>query len=517
MRLIPPFLFFVFTFFVVVFPSHAQTLEEILTFKRIGLFEIKDKTRKQLGRKIGAMVQETVEETFRFEIINQSEVIDLPGQPEKILRMSREAGMDLVLAGKVKKVGRSIMLTLALFDGKTGNPFATESDRIKRWKKPDVLDHAVRGLVRKLINRIPYKALVTEVKDERVRFNAGTLHGVEKGLKVSVFEITGVESHPFTHVVVGFQMEEIGQLEVTEASKHSSIATIFRLGRGKKVQMNHKIRFRPSQAALARAEILKKELLSKQQQEQVALEAQTVKTVHEPQSAISTEKVRLSLQTGLFNDTFDFDSNELSFERKANNILSIELQGDVWFATSWGIGLSYRQSGMQFDQIDGDSIDVDATASWIKGGVRYRYFFKKGKIPPHVIATGGYQLYQYQFDRQDQPFFIDYTLEGPFLGFEGRFPLSHLFGLGMGLEYFPLIDYREGAASSGTDSSADGYRIKAGGYYSKWEKIDFSLWYVYERYTAEFSGIGERGNVGITGARSKETYNGFNFNLTTMF
>jgi len=172
---------------------------------------------------------------------------------------------------------------------------------------------------------------------------------------------------------------------------------------------------------------------------------------------------------------------------------------------------------MKFDQIDNDPIDANATVSWIRGGMRYRYLFKKAENPSAVIAMVGYQLYQFQVSPKDQTFFVDYTLQGPFLGLEGAFPLSNRFGFGSVLEYLPFMDYRERSVDSGTDSKARGYRIKAGGHYRMREKVQVALYYVYEKYMADFSGVGSRGVAGVTGARSEETYKGLNLSLTTVF
>ena len=145
---------------------------------------------------------------------------------------------------------------------------------------------------------------------------------------------------------------------------------------------------------------------------------------------------------------------------------------------------------MEFDKIDSSTVSVDATARWIRGGVRYRYPLKEVLNSSVLIGTVGYQQYRYRFDQEDGIFFVDYILQGPFVGFEGIFPVSDPFGLGVILEYSPLFRYRESGADSGTDSKAMAYKIKVGGYYRVWEKISLSLWYIYEKYKADFSGAG---------------------------
>ena len=43
---------------------------------------------------------------------------------------------------------------------------------------------------RKLASRIPYKALVADVK-KREFINAGRFHGIDEGARLSIFEIKG--------------------------------------------------------------------------------------------------------------------------------------------------------------------------------------------------------------------------------------------------------------------------------------------------------------------------------------
>jgi hypothetical protein len=512
-----PVLLSVLALLILALPAQAQTVGEALTFKRVGLFDLTDQTQKGYGQKIGELLRKEIEGTFRFEVLRRTETIHWPVQSEEILRLSQRAGVDLVLAGKAGWADKALKLTLILWEGKTGAPFAVESDLIKEWKEPEGLDQAVRGLVRKLISRVPYKALVTEVKDEKVRFDAGALHGVEKGLKASVTEITEVTRHPFTREIIGFKIEEIAQLTVTEVNERSSIATLLHVEKGKAIKVNQKIRFVPSQAALALAEAQRKEQLARQEQERVALEAQRRPAPPKPIPTAPTEKIQLALQTSLLTDTFDFDSNELTFARKAKGILTLELQGDVWFGPSWGLGLAYRQGGIQFDEVDNNPMDVNATPRWIQGGVRYRYRLKAIETAPAVAATVGYQLYQFEVDQRDPTFFVEYAWQGPFLELEGDFPVSSRLGFETTLAYLPLMDYREESVNSGTVSRAMSYRIQAGGHYRFGKRVEVALGYSYEKYMADFSGVGTRGDAGVTDSRVEETYNGFNLNLIALF
>lgn len=506
-------LFSMFVLFVIVLPCRADTIGETMTFRKIGIFQIQDQTGKDLGREIGEFVRKGIEETFRFEVIHRMETIKWASKPEEILMLSRASGVDLVVGGKVAWSGKDLILNLGLFEGKTGKPFALHWDRIKEWKKPEVLDHAVQGLVKSLISRIPYKTFLAEVNEKSVRLEAGTLHGVEKGLKAAILEIEGLKRHPFTNEVIDFQVEEIAQLNVTEVTERSSTAMILGLKKGKKLQINQKVQFHPSEAALARAEALKKDKLAMMEREHASMKTERQRTLIEPKE----DKIGLTFQTGLLNNNLDFESNGLNFVREAEWFSAVSVIGDAWFLPDWGLRLLYRQSWLQFDQVDSNPSDVDATFDWFQAGIRYRYQFKKVGSSPALIAMIGYHHYRFQADPEDRNIFVDYRLRGPAFGLEGTIPFMDRFSLDAGFEYLPLIDLSEGSVNSGEDSDVRGLRIQAAINYKIGTKVEIGLGYLYEKYMADFSGIGNRGTSGVTGADSAETINGLNLNLTAKF
>lgn len=506
-------LFSVFVLFMIVLPCHADTIGETMTFRRIGLFQIQDQTGNDLGKEIGEIVRKGIEETFRFEVIYRMEEIKWAAKPEEILMSSRPAGVDLVVGGKVAWSGKDLILNLGLFEGKTGKPFALQWDRIKEWKKPEVLDHAVQGLVKSLISRIPYKTFLADVNEKLVRVEAGTMHGVEKGLKATVIEIKGLKRHPFTDEVIDFQIEEIAQLSVTGATERSSTAIILGLKKGGKLQIGQKVQFHPSEAALARAETLKKDKLAMMERERASMKIGQQGSLAGPKE----DKIRLTLQASLLNNTFDFKSNELNIERKAEWFPAASLQGDIWFNPAWGLRFIYSQGWVQFDQIDGKPTDVNVTLSWFQAGIRYRYPFKQAGNSPVLIALIGYQRYSFQADQEDQTLFVNYRMQGPILGLEGIIPFLNRFSLDTGFEYLPLIDYQEGIVRSGEDSNVTGLRIQAVIKYRIAKKVEIGLGYFLEKYLINFNGAGNRGASGVTDASSQETYNGLNLNLTASF
>ena len=121
----------------------------------------------------------------------------------------------------------------------------------------------IKELTAKLISRVPYKALVADIKEGEIIINAGRFHGIDEGSKLSIFEIKGIKRHPFTNEIINIEREDIGELTAVKVEGAITSAKIKEIKKGKRAEVNNKIDFKPSLKVIADSSQRKKEFLTK--------------------------------------------------------------------------------------------------------------------------------------------------------------------------------------------------------------------------------------------------------------
>jgi hypothetical protein len=493
----------------------AESPDEELTFRRMGISRIENLAGKSVAKGLDDWVEKAVRETLRFEVIRLKKPLRLNGSADEIRARSRARKLDLVLTGKIQRADRKVRLALALFEGSSGKPFAVEYAMYDPSAKGAAGKEAVEDLISKLTGRIPYGALVTEVREKNIHLNAGRLSGIETGDALAVVEILAVQRHPFTGEAIGFKTETVGRLRVIEANERSSVAVVDQMQPGKFIRIGSKIVFHPSKAALSRAEALKKEYFARESARPIK---PAKRAAPEHGGAVPTEsRVQFAVGTGLAENFYRFDSDEFEFKRRTTALLTVEVRGMAWMTRSLGIGFSFRQGNMNFDEIDGSPINVDSTVRWIDGGIAYRHRFRSDGRGPMVLAGAGYHQYRFDPNKKDDTFFNQYTVSGPFLGVGADVPVRGPVSLRAGMRVWPWLKNRESGVDSGNGSSGSGYQLQAGAHVRVWRDLGIEAMYGLERYHSDFTGTGTRGPSGVTHAKVTEIYNGFHIKLTGTF
>ncbi len=490
---------------------NASEIDRDLTFKRIAILGLEDST-KEYGSLINNFIKNNFMDAMQFEIVMPDEAIKYPVSKKDAVKLGRKMNADAIVTGTVKVEENILKIYVQMINAKTGNLFSTESKWIKDAQKEGNIQKNVKELTAKLISRIPYRALITEVSENEVVINAGKIHGMEDGAKLSAFEIKGIKSHPFTGEIISFEKEAIAELTVIKVEDIFTRARIKEIKKGKNVEINNKIDFKPSLKVIADNAAKRKDLLARKEKEALEMKAKKEPEKEKRKSNI----VGLEAFAGLTTNDYSFDSNELKFSRKANSFFAIGFKGELWPVSYLGIDLSYKTGWLKFNKIGTASISTSASPYWLAANVKYRYNFTDKPTSPQIIGKVGYHIYDFSVDKSDSLYFNSYSYKGINIGLGAKIPFWESFGINLNGDYLPMLSVKEDPVTSGSKGKASGYLLGFGLYYVLTEGFIADVNYSYNSYKADFTGTGTRAG-GTTSASSTDTYNGMNLNIRYEF
>lgn len=493
----------------------AAELNEPLVFKKIVVLDLDDHTGKAYGEKIGKVVRTELEQMLRFDIASPEEVqVQYPLSTKLLGKIRKKLQVDAFIVGRVTLSHEIVTISLEILNG-NGEVFALELLSMKEHAFEVALEKSVGELVAKLIHRIPYKAVITQIENGMVTLDAGRIHGVEIGSKASVFEIVGVERHPFTNEVISFRREDLGEILITQVDSLSATGKIVNIKKGAKILVHRKVDFIPSQKVIQESLIEKKELLSKKQ---LALESLKAERLRLTKETPKRPRGSLTVSPGFALNDFSFSSNELTFKRRTSPIPVVTFTGEYWFLSPIGLDVSYTASWIRFDRIDSTPIDNGASPYWVSAHLKYRYFFSRGLLSPQIVGSVGYRIYDFQVDQSDLKFFNDIRYRGIDIALAASYPVTPRIKGVLNIEYQPSLIVRENPATSGTNPSVYAYSIALTGYFKITDGVMFALGYYYQVYQANFSGVGTRNPpAGTTNAKIHDLYHGVKLSLVYEF
>ncbi len=241
--------------------STAYSLEpgEQLLFKKIAVLDFEDKENKN-GETLGDAVRSAAQKGYPHKILSKAAVseglaeagikIKHPLLPADLIKIGKALNADAILTGSINMDDR-VSITARIFDTKEGQLFAMEGFQ-EKGEADALIKKGAQLLAYKLANRIPYKGIIASVDKKNYTVDAGANQGVAKGTILSVYEIVGINRHPFLGDVISVDKAEIGTLIVTDVKEDSSAARIRTLKEGREIRVNNKIDYKPIKEIIPR-------------------------------------------------------------------------------------------------------------------------------------------------------------------------------------------------------------------------------------------------------------------------
>ncbi|HEY4485482.1 MAG TPA: hypothetical protein VI702_04040, partial [Nitrospiria bacterium] len=309
-------------------PGGAQELDSALVIKKVSVLDTEDRTGVGIGSRIAALLADEIDSTLRFDRIPSNRPGLRPPYADAALKQAAERyGIDAFILSAAAPQGSAVVITAVLSSGHSAGTLARESITLRDFSAPDAVEAGVRQIVSRLIGRLPYRALVTEIRGDAVTLDAGRVHGLAAGQKVKIIEITGSKRHPFSGEHIEFQTREVAEIVLSTVGDMSSTGRTGSLAQAAAMRPNHKAVFTPSPGVLEQSIDRKRELVAWKKRIQETPVREKTKAV-EP--APGHSPFTLEAGAAAVINTYNFKSDGLDFVRKSNAYPAMEVRAVYW-------------------------------------------------------------------------------------------------------------------------------------------------------------------------------------------
>ncbi|MBI5181735.1 MAG: hypothetical protein HZA06_02355 [Nitrospirae bacterium] len=233
-------------------PAYSLEVGETILFKKIAVLDFEDKDKKYSEMTSGLM-RDILQKGYPHKILSKASTTELlakegikikyPVTSKDAIRIGKALNADAIITGSIN-ISDKVSISAQMHDTKEGKVFAVESFQEKGEAETQI-KRVVQALAYKLINRIPYKAIIAGIEGKNYTIDAGKNQGIFKGTVMSVYEIIGIKRHQFLDDVISVDKAEIGALIVTDVAENSSVARIKTLKEGREIRVNNKIDYKP--------------------------------------------------------------------------------------------------------------------------------------------------------------------------------------------------------------------------------------------------------------------------------
>jgi len=518
---------------------YAQSDKDVVFFNRVGFVDPEDRTGKGLAKSIGRQIRKELASTFRFEIIPYVDSSKtLPLSSPELSDFGVKNSLDGFVVGRVSFRNDLLEIEMTLLEAKKTVPFAREFIVLKNYKNPLVIEKGVRAMVAKVVSRIPYQGIVTDVKDRggTILLNVGRLQGLQSGMSLRMFRIEDVKRNPFTQELIEVSKVDVGELVLVRVDDRVSVAKPSRLIKGQVVTKGLYVSFKPSDKVLAAMASKREEVLAQyerkwmgmeetaqnerkaKEEKQALIEKQAqAKKYHEPETlAGNLPKGSVELQVGISQSNYSMSSDQLKLDRKISTFPLINFSGEYWVVPVFGIDADYQAGFIKLRSVGGNSTKARARPYWYAVHFQYRYILWPGTTNLELISRLGYAWYTNRVSETDSQFLTNTRYRGPSVGLKARLSLTSRLTAGMGVDYLPSLRVDEHPVTSGQDSSSSSIRLHVEGRYRLGSGFWLSVRYLVRDYIVTFSGTGSRAG-GLTGAKSKEDLGSLLFGFVSEF
>ncbi|MCJ8277123.1 MAG: hypothetical protein HRT44_03225, partial [Bdellovibrionales bacterium] len=234
--------------------EYLSDYDKSLTFQKVTYLPSIDNLNNIYAKHIDVRVDEMIKNNPRWDYV-QSHIAgsvvkpeDIVNDPKKVREFSKHLNADAFFISEVRKDPKNTFVSLYLFSAYSGELIAEEKMN-RPNENTDIVTSSVTFMMKDIIKKIPYDALVISRVDNRVTINAGSADGVRSGQSLTAVKIISAEKHPKRNFLIKTNKVLVGQIRVVKADKYISFADIVSesepgvLNRGAKITGITKMRY----------------------------------------------------------------------------------------------------------------------------------------------------------------------------------------------------------------------------------------------------------------------------------
>jgi hypothetical protein len=211
--------------------QYESSYDSSLTLKKMALIPSLDNVNGVYSKTMDEQLKMLIEKNHRWDFVdNQNKGVgtqpeSLVGHPQSVMKLAEGLNADGFFAAELRKDPKETKIKLYLFSSRSGE-LITEEELKRTSDNTEIVAVAIQSLYRRIIEKIPYDALILSRTDNRVTINAGKRDGVVKGQNLTAVKVIGAEKHPKRKFIIRSRKAIMGQIRVVKVDEYLSFADI---------------------------------------------------------------------------------------------------------------------------------------------------------------------------------------------------------------------------------------------------------------------------------------------------
>ena len=477
--------------------EYLSSYDDSVTLQKMTYIPSVDNVNGVYSKAINEHLQLLIEKNHKWSYIKPTSQItkinpeELVGQPKKVKSFSNQLNSDGFFVAELRKDPKQIRIHLYLFSVRSGD-LITEEELTRSDDNTEIVKAGVQSLFQRILEKIPYDALIVSRTDNRVTVNAGQRDGVQVGQTLTAIKVIGAKKHPKRGFIIKSQKAVMGQLRVVKVDEYLSFADIVSetepgvLTKNVKVTGISQIQYQatpwtkqytPPEQILSEDN---KTVFGKRAREWVAKDPPTF------------GRIGANLAIGSFDNNVAFtDGNNLN--TKVSVYPRINLSGEIWVTPKWFVDAAFAQGvGSSKDPSNGQDLSNSLTRYRLSFG--YNFILRNEFFGPKLSFDIGFSGYRMFVDSTGTSGFTTLQYRSMPIGIGGHVPINKSRTWAIGgkayFHFFPSLTETPFSSGSDPDNSINEFLFYAENKISQRLRLKLGLEFLI--LSSSFSGPGSR-------------------------
>ena len=477
--------------------EYQSRFDRSLTLKKVTFLPSIDNVNGVYAKTLDETLEQLIEMNHHWDFVpvNASTVQvtpeDLIGKPEAVLSFSKSLEADGFFVSQLRKDPKQTFIHLYLFSSLTGE-LITEASLKRNFDNTEIIKVAITSLMARIMEKVPYDAIVMSRIDNRVTINAGTIDGVRPGQNLSAVKIISADKHPKRHFIIKSHKVLLGQVRVVKAEERLSFGDIVSetepgvVASGAKLTGISKISY--DSTPWTRDYTPPAELLSQNNKQVYGKNPKEWSAQSNP----TFGKLGAQFGIGSFDNNLTL-ADGTSFDARNSAYPRITINGEVWITPEVYGDVSFSQGiGDVNDPTSGQDISQSLTQYRFSFG--YNFLLRNQFFGPKLSVDIGLSNYEMFTDTTSQDGFTTMQYRSVPIGIGGYVPINRTQSWAIGgkayFHLFPSLKERPFASAANADSTINQFLFYAENKFSPRLRLKLGLEFLL--FSSNFSGQGGR-------------------------
>ncbi len=419
-------------------PSLAQQVEDTteyisdydqsLTFKKMSFLPTQDNVNGVYSKAVDEVLEKLIKKNHQWDytpspaanqVINPEDLIK---NNELVKSFTKDLKADGFFVTDVRKDPKQINIHLYLFSAKSGLLVAEE--KLERPSdNTEIVQAAVVSLMSRIIEKVPYDALVMSRTDNRVTISAGKKDGVTKGQTLTAIKVIGAKKHPVRNFIIKSSKAILGQIRVVKVDEYLSFGDILSETEAGVITEDTKVTgissVRYESTPWTKTYTPPEQLLSENNKSVYGKNAREWVAKNPP----TFGKIGADFSLGNFDNSLTLaDGTNLNSE--VNAYPRIKVAGELWITPSIYTDAYFAQGIGSSDNPTGNPSEISQSLTQYRLSFGYNFILRNEFFGPKLTVDVGFSNYRMFVDTTSNSGFTTLQYRSMPIGIGGYVPIN---------------------------------------------------------------------------------------------